>query len=169
MRMSRLSRVMPALLTRIETGPNSFAIASTSASTDAASVTSSLRPCPPAACSRSPIAAAPPSEVAVPTTVAPSAASSSAIAAPIPRLAPVTSATSPCNTLSINCSFSLPVGQRGVEILGGAEGAGVEGFVDALAQAGQDLARAALGDAGGAARGERLHAAGPLHRQVELA
>src|SRR5579885_2994014 len=38
---------MPALLTRIDTAPNSLAIASISASTAAASVTSRTRPTPP--------------------------------------------------------------------------------------------------------------------------
>src|SRR5579885_975028 len=86
---------MPALLTRIDTAPNSLAIASISASTAAASVTSRTRPTPPCAASRSPIAAAPASLVAVPITFAPARARVSAIAAPMPRLAPVTRATSP--------------------------------------------------------------------------
>ncbi len=42
------------------------------------------------------MALAPASLVAVPDTVAPSEARRSAIAAPIPRLAPVTRAISPC-------------------------------------------------------------------------
>src|SRR5690606_10190068 len=167
-RISRLSRVMPALLTRMEIAPNSLPMASTSASTAAASVTSSLRPWPPSAARRSPIAAAPESEVAVPITVAPCAASSSAIAAPMPRLAPVTRAISPCNTFVIANSL-LPVRQGGFEIGGGTERARVDGLVDALGEAGQDLAGAALGHAGHAAGGQRLHAAGPLHRQVQLA
>ncbi|MNT61421.1 hypothetical protein D3C72_1990660 [compost metagenome] len=44
MRISRLSRVMPALLTRIEIGPNSLAMPSSTASSAAASVTFSARP-----------------------------------------------------------------------------------------------------------------------------
>src|SRR5690606_12774183 len=95
MRMSRLSRVMPALLTRIETAPNSLVIESISASTAPGSLTSSLRPWPPLPARRSPMACAPLSLVAVPMTVAPRAASSSAMAAPMPRLAPVTRAISP--------------------------------------------------------------------------
>src|SRR5512142_2160730 len=89
---------MPALLTRIETGPYSLATASMSASTAAPSVTFSTRPTPACAARRSPIASAPASLVAVPMTFAPLAASVAAIAAPMPRLAPVTSAISPCST-----------------------------------------------------------------------
>jgi hypothetical protein len=43
-RISRLSRVMPALLTRIETGPMPLAMLSMSASTDSPLLTSSTRP-----------------------------------------------------------------------------------------------------------------------------
>ena len=53
------------------------------------------RPSPPHCANRSLIAAAPFSLVAVPMTLAPAAASVSAIAAPIPRDAPVTNATLP--------------------------------------------------------------------------
>ena len=49
---------MPALLTRIEIAPNSLPMDSISASTAPASVTLSVRPWPPWAASRSPIAAA---------------------------------------------------------------------------------------------------------------
>ena len=101
MRISNWSRVMPALLTRIEIAPNSLPMASMSASIALPSVTFSTRPPPPWAASRSPIACAPAAVVAVPITFAPSAASSSAIAAPMPRLAPVTSATSPSSNLPI--------------------------------------------------------------------
>src|SRR5690606_40626879 len=153
----------------MEIGPMSLPIASTSASIAPSPLTSSTRPWPPCAASRAPIAFAPPSDVAVPTTVAPCAASRSAIAAPIPRLAPVTSATSPCNTFSMTAPSAVPFRHRRVQFGGGADGAGVEGLVDAAGQAGQHLARAAFGDAGGATRCQCLHATGPLNRQVELA
>src|SRR5688500_12389407 len=207
MRISNRSRVMPALLTRLEPAPCSYAIASTSASTPPPSATESRLPAPPCAASRSPIACAPASVVAVPTTFAPSAASSSAIAAPMPRLAPVTSATSPSSSLPMMCVPRLeganltrnaaprvataprepvhgfegsarrgwrarsraPVGQRGLEIAGGAERAAIDRLVDALDQARQHLARAAFGDTCRAGGGKRLHACGPAHRQVELA
>src|SRR5690606_14347415 len=182
-RISRLSRVMPALLTRMVTGPNSLPMASTRASTPAPSVTPRTRPAPPPAARRAPTAAAPASLGAVPTTVAPCAANSSAMAAPIPRLAPVTSAISPFSTSDIPVLRNLcvldadspvrksffPISQRGIEVGGSADGAGVQRFVDALDQASQHLARAAFGEAGDAARRQGLHALGPAHRQVELA
>src|SRR5512146_717834 len=96
---------MPALLTRIDTGPNSLPIASINASTAAPSVTSSTRPAPPIADSRCVIVCAPASVVAVPITFAPWAARTWAIAAPIPRLAPVTRAISPWSTALIRCSL----------------------------------------------------------------
>ena len=94
-RISSWSRVMPALFTRMPIGPTLPATSSSTASTEAGSATSSTRPTPPCAARRAPMAAAPASLVAVPTTRAPRAASSSAMAAPMPRLAPVTSAISP--------------------------------------------------------------------------
>src|SRR5690554_5020358 len=196
MRISSPSRVMPALLTRIVSGPISLPIASIRASTCPGTETSSTRPRPPCAASRSPIAFAPASLVAVPTTVAPWAASVSAIAAPMPRLAPVTSAISPWSCWVIACppvvgwwgrgahcrpnrgnagnpglpaASAAPCVERRVEVLRRAECARVEALVDAPGQAGEDLARAALADPGRARGGERLHATGPLHRQVELA
>src|SRR5574337_594847 len=175
MRSSNWSRVMPALLIRIETEPNSFAIASIRPSTAAPSVTFSTRPWPPCAASRSPIAAAPPSLVAVPITVAPITASSSAIAAPMPRLAPVTSAISPCSGLLMDRSFvnrklcSGPLGAGGVEFGRGADRPRLDALVEALDQAGQHLARTEFGDARGTAGGQCLHAFGPAYRQVQLA
>src|SRR5690606_22658486 len=64
---------------------------------------------------------------------------------------------------------SAPVGQRGVEVRGCADGARVQRLVDALGQAGQHLAGPALGDVGGATTGQGLDATGPAYRQVELA
>ena len=77
MRASRLSRVTPALFTRIATGPKSACTFSTKAAHAAASRTSSTRPAPlaPASAIAFEIASAPFSEVAVPTTVAPALAS----------------------------------------------------------------------------------------------
>src|SRR5690606_38234746 len=173
-RISRLSRVMPALLTRIESGPNSLPTSPTSASMASPSASSSPRPWPlPIAGRRWPRASAPAWLVAVPTTVAPCSASRSAIAAPMPRLAPVTSAISPFRGWVIAADSSgrsvLPSGQGGVELFRRAERARLQRTVDALRQAGQDLARAALRDPDGTARGQRLHASRPLHREVQLA
>ncbi len=144
-----------------------------------ASVTSSTRPWPPCAASRSPIACAPASEVAVPMTVAPCAASSSAIAAPMPRLAPVTSAIfaavrgSSCGSwigsLDAHAVIAIP------SISAASNSAGVPS-----ARASSDLSMRLTRPAStlpgphsamrvDAARGQRLHATGPLHRQVQLA
>jgi hypothetical protein len=102
MRSRRLSWVTPALFTRIETAPNSFSMAATSVSTPPESVTFSTAPRPeiPAVFSASPMPFAPASVVAVPTTVAPARPSASAIARPIPRDAPVTSATCPLRSMA---------------------------------------------------------------------
>ncbi len=94
-RIIMLSLVIPALLTSTVTGPYCSAIAFSTASTDSEDDTSSAIPVPVTPCSakRSLIACAPDSDVAVPTTVIPALPNSRAIALPIPRLAPVTSAT----------------------------------------------------------------------------
>mmetsp|Transcript_55913 Transcript_55913/g.120332 ORF Transcript_55913/g.120332 Transcript_55913/m.120332 type:complete len:231 (+) Transcript_55913:82-774(+) len=93
-RIMRPSFVMPALFTRMSGVPYFSVMASMTLSMSSALVTSSFMPSPTAP-RRSEIAAAPESEVAVPTTTAPALASCSAIAAPIPRVAPVTNATLP--------------------------------------------------------------------------
>ena len=99
----RVSRVTPALLTRILTAPWRSPISVVTRSTESSWVTSSIQPSPlcPAWRSRSVIALAPSGVVAVPITMAPQTASSLAIASPIPRLAPVTSAISPWSPLAI--------------------------------------------------------------------
>ncbi len=74
-RIASVSCVMPALLTRMSRRPDALWIDAMAASQAAASLTSSTMPRPPLAASASPIAAAPASDVAVPTTVAPRAAS----------------------------------------------------------------------------------------------
>ena len=108
MRIIKLSRVMPALLTRIVTAPKSSWICFIQLSTDSASDTLSTYPLPelPAAARYSEIAAAPFSLVAVPTTVAPCAARFSAIALPMPRVAPVTSAILFSRLIAIPYAFS---------------------------------------------------------------
>src|SRR6185437_15985719 len=195
MRISNWSRVMPALLTRIERPPRSFTIVSINPSTAAPSVTFNTRPSPPCADSRCVMACAPASEVAVPITFAPCAASSSAIAAPMPRVAPVTSAISPCSNPLIRylpkslwtrikadqsrfsasirfhpCRKSLlAINERCPQLDGCAERARIDGFVDALAQAGQHLAGTAFEDLRGAVLHQRLHGVCPQHRHVQLA
>jgi hypothetical protein len=93
-RIDSVSRVMPALLTSTCRAPLSRTTASIAAAAASPAVTSRTMPRQPScAASASLIAAAPASVVAVPTTRKPLAASASAIARPMPRDAPVTSAT----------------------------------------------------------------------------
>src|SRR5687768_9067677 len=162
MRASRLSRVMPALFTRIATGPWSFCTASMKAPQAAASRTSSTRPAPftPACAKALPMPSAPLSEVDVPTTVAPARASAMAMPSPMPREAPVTTATCPSSFIF------FPHGgvQRGRVLDGDVFDLGR----DALRQAHQHPARAALDDAAHATGGEELHRLDPAHRMVEL-
>src|SRR6266508_3831198 len=91
------SSVMPALLTRMSTGPSVVPTSRTAASISAARVTSSRKP--PARLPGRRISSAVFSawsiERAQQATSAPAAPSASAMARPIPRLAPVTSATRP--------------------------------------------------------------------------
>src|SRR5262245_47768203 len=96
MRSSRLSRVTPALFTRMRGSPARALTSSSTAVTPVESRTSSTRP--RSVPRRSQIAAAPASLVAVPNTRAPSCASRAAIAAPSPRDAPVTSAICPSSS-----------------------------------------------------------------------
>ena len=86
--------MIPALLTRMSIAPNSSLMLFSVAAIESTSVTFRARPLPFSP-RYSLIAAAPPSDVAVPITLAPRSTKSSAIARPIPRLAPVTSATLP--------------------------------------------------------------------------
>ncbi|MNP40320.1 hypothetical protein D3C76_1339540 [compost metagenome] len=101
MRSMRLSRVIPALLTRMAGAPNCSPMAASTASTDSALVTFSSMPVPVMPCSFRVAAmrSAPDADVAVPITVAPWRPSSRAMAWPMPRLAPVTSATLPCRLM----------------------------------------------------------------------
>ncbi|SII79807.1 Uncharacterised protein [Mycobacteroides abscessus subsp. abscessus] len=96
-RMSRLSRVMPALATTTSTGPSFSSTSVKARSRDSASVTS-------AATASAPSGASPLREVTA--TVSPAARNSSAMVRPIPRLPPVTRTTRGSDTgLS-------PVGRR---------------------------------------------------------
>ena len=69
------------------------------------------RPSPPHCAKRSPIAAAPLSLVAVPITFAPAAAKVSAIAAPIPRDAPVTKAILPLKSCVLMFYSLIEIGK----------------------------------------------------------
>src|SRR5512139_707975 len=97
-RSRRLSRVIPALLTRMSIFPCASRMFFTPASTCAGSLTSNIStiPLPPAAVRAARVSRAPASlPTSLTTTVAPSAQNASAIARPIPRADPVTSATLP--------------------------------------------------------------------------
>ena len=122
---SRLSRVTPALFTSTVGGPSSAATRATAASTCSASDTSaptaSARPPAASIASTVPFAAA--SSRSITATARPSAASRSAVAAPIPRAAPVTIATrcglwvmccSPVVTSDVGVDISRESGTRGV-------------------------------------------------------
>src|SRR5436190_12323793 len=89
---SRLSRMIPAHVTRMSGPP----LASTAASTSSRFVTSQRTASPPI---RFAVSCAAPSSKSATVTRAPSDASRSAVAAPIPRAAPVTSALFPSDLM----------------------------------------------------------------------
>src|SRR5690606_41531972 len=64
---------------------------------------------------------------------------------------------------------AFPTVQRGIQVVRHAERAHVDALVDAPGQSSQHLARTTFGHACRALRDQRLHAAGPLHGQVQLA
>src|SRR5690606_30429486 len=128
---------------------------------------SSTAPRPPCGASASVMASAPAPDVAVPTTVAPAAANSRAMARPMPRDAPVTRAILPASTgsdMSASQSIQrLPQGRR----IGDVER--IDFAVDALDQTGQDLARAAFDDVGDAVSLHGLDGFHPADRVPGLA
>mmetsp|Transcript_94403 Transcript_94403/g.240251 ORF Transcript_94403/g.240251 Transcript_94403/m.240251 type:complete len:244 (+) Transcript_94403:170-901(+) len=109
MRSISVSLVMPALLTKMSTWPYAALISFNTCSTLAESTTSSFMPLPlRLPVKRTEIASAPPSDVAVPTTVAPASARRCAMAAPMPREAPVTRATLPVRSKPFGSSGASP-------------------------------------------------------------
>mmetsp|Transcript_26879 Transcript_26879/g.62396 ORF Transcript_26879/g.62396 Transcript_26879/m.62396 type:complete len:234 (+) Transcript_26879:423-1124(+) len=108
-----VSFVMPALLTRMSGGPYFSVTAFTTSSTFAESVTSNFIPSPfKSPSKRAEMASAPESEVAVPTTTAPAFARRSAMAAPMPREAPVTTATLPVRSKPVSAPAFRAVRER---------------------------------------------------------
>src|SRR5690606_1502961 len=166
MRMARVSRVMPALLTRI-CGPPSAASSATSASHAGASLTSSTTPRPPDAANISEMDSAPACEVAVPTTCAPRPASSRAMALPMPRVAPVTNAVLPlsscCTCLPLqsfqSCTQRLRVADRKPDQI----------TINAFDQSGQHLSRSTLDHMGDPLGLHELYGFHPSHRMPGLA
>src|SRR4051794_5308869 len=94
-RKSRLSRMIPAQVTRMSTEPRS-AVAATAASTSSREVTSQRTAVPPISPA---VACAVASSKSATTTCAPSAARRRAVAAPMPFAPPVTSAFLPWNLM----------------------------------------------------------------------
>src|SRR5258707_5133697 len=144
---NRLSRVMPALATRISTWPMAFSAEGTSASTSAASErlqgsTKTLSPNLPASASSTS------RRVPEIAPVAPCACSAWAIAPPMPPVAPVTSAFLPVRS-NINISLTTLGRMRsrhgvlcGANIAGAADWNANRTLSDALDQTAQHLAGA---------------------------
>ena len=95
MRISKLSRVMPALFTKMAKAPCSFSMSAIRFSMLPSSPMSSTRPSPPNSASAWLMLSAPVLLVAVPITLAPCSANVWAMAAPKPRVAPVMRAVLP--------------------------------------------------------------------------
>src|SRR5512139_4131613 len=113
------------------------------------------------------MACAPLSVVAVPITAAPCLPSSSAMAWPMPREAPVTSAICPCSVMS-----PLPLcecSQCGFQRLAVVDGHCLLVGVDAFVESGQHLARGAFHVMGDALLAEGLHRLDPAHWRIQLA
>src|SRR5471032_2258221 len=109
------------------------------------------------------IRSAPEAEVAVPMTTAPRRPSSRAIAWPIPRLAPVTSATLPCRLMQASPDSD----QRctgGSERVWGIEVGCRHAFGATLVQTGQHFARTTFYQLGRAFGGQRLDRFNPAYR-----
>src|SRR5690606_18478442 len=122
---------------------------------------------PPCGARASVMAWAPVSDVAVPTTVAPAAASSRAMARPMPREAPVTRAILPASTGSdMSASQSFQRFFQGRRI---SDVEGVDFAVDALDQSRQDLAGPAFDDVGDAVLLHGLYGLHPADRVPCLA
>src|SRR3569623_715341 len=167
----RLSRVMPALATRISSWPIAASAAGTSASTSSA-----LDKLQGSTCTRSPSLAANSSSTAwrVPeiATVAPCACSACAIAPPMPPVAPVTSALLPVRSniektpLGLLGSGQCVLG--GGDVVRTAHGNADRAVRDALDEPGQHLAGADLEEAGDALAGHSGDRFAPAHRAGDL-
>src|SRR5689334_22289110 len=109
--------------------------------------------------------AAPSAVVAVPTTVAPSCASAIAMALPIPRVAPVTSAicVESDPIVTARSSARPDRGERFFETGAIVDRERRHGFVDASRETGQHLARTAFDDVGDATRCKGLNRFAPAH------
>src|SRR5262245_37748943 len=166
-RISSPSPVTPALLTRIAGVPSPASSSLKKASTESARATSSTAPRPanPPADRYSLIARAPVSLVAVPTTRTPRRASSSAIARPMPREAPVTNAVD-CSAMSLLPAACKRRVERGRTLE--RQHAQISAPLNAAVERGEHLARPALDQRSRARRDHGAHGVGPAHRVEEL-
>src|SRR4051812_27521783 len=103
-------------------------------------------------------------------TLAPRLPSAIAIARPMPRDAPVTSATLPCSAVSVMAMAALLLRDRAErgDLVGLADRGGLDRVGDPLDQALEHRARAELVGAGHAEPGDRLDRLLPAHRRGDL-
>ena len=113
------------------------------------------------------IASAPASVVAVPTTVAPARPRARAMACPIPRDAPVTSARSCSNMTAPRARW--PLSRPGWRHRSSSAAGAPSRARNAPLQAGQHLARATFDQRLGTPCAQRLHGLRPAHRAGQLA
>src|SRR6266550_7878410 len=166
MRNTRLSRRVPALFTRMSIGPRSRSTSATAASTCSPWATSHAYPRADAP-SRCAAACAPVPSRAITATFAPAVCSALAIACPMPRLPPVTSATFSHRSIFMRRSGRLE--ERG-DVDRRAEAHYCGPGQDASQQTGEHASRADLEEPGALAGESRrvLHALDPADGRGEL-
>src|ERR1700751_1648057 len=167
MRSSSMSRVIAALLTRMVGGSAASSSCAMSASIEAESAASSNAPRPLYPCDASDAAtfATPSSLVAVPMTRAPAAPSARAMALPIPREAPVTSAIWFSSIVSPRSDAERRV--DGSRILQREEGQ-VRSPLDAAVEAREHLSGTVFDDLRNPSTRKRTQRLCPAHRARDL-
>src|SRR5450759_1024135 len=108
---------------------------------------------------------APASVVAVPMTVAPALPSATKIARPIPRVAPVTNATSPTRLHMVIVPDSL---QSGLQRIGIRQRRATQAARDSLVEPRQHFARSTLQYVLHTSCSNRLNGFDPAHRTIQL-
>src|SRR5579863_10163975 len=172
MRMKRLSRVRPALLTRMSRLPNAASAAGTSFSTCTGSARSQASTCTRSFNSAASVSSAA-ARVPEMATVAPWRCKARAIAPPMPPVAPVTNAVLP---LRSNIWIQLCCGRKpnsrkrfiGVDFDRNGNAGSRCGIDDSPQKSGEDFARAQFNEERDALRGHELHALAPPHRARHL-
>src|SRR5690606_17981135 len=115
------------------------------------------------------MASAPPGVVAVPTTVAPACPNSSAMALPMPRLAPLTRAISFSSDILFSNGSEPHLDRQGCRQAGRViYRQGLDRLVDTLVESGQDLAWPHLETMIDSLPTHGLHRFHPAHRAVQL-